>query len=441
MRRLRLLIFFRAFLLLIFSLGFSWLLWQGYYLYAAILSPFLFWILSLNYRSQLRAYRELEEFAEAATYRDFSRFFPLQHAGPEIRPLRKAFNEINGVFKKINNERETQYQYMQKLLHLVDTAIISYEVEQSRVVWMNESFKDLFRIPYLSALPSLKRRNEELFLEVSQLSSSETKVVALPTTKGIIKLQMTASSFESNDGKYRLIAFQNINEALDETEAKAWQKLLSVLTHEIMNSIAPISSLADTLKRRLETLPPNEALDDIRLGTDTIKKRSEGLLRFAQTYRSLNKISQLELVTVTVAELFENLYQLMEPTLLQKGIELDIILKDPSLELSLDVNLIEQVLINLLLNAIEGVKETAGPYISLAADYNKGKPYIKVSDNGRGIPKDLLENIFIPFFTTRKSGSGVGLTLSKQIMLLHKGNISVQSEEGRGSTFTLQFGM
>jgi two-component system, NtrC family, nitrogen regulation sensor histidine kinase NtrY len=94
-----------------------------------------------------------------------------------------------------------------------------------------------------------------------------------------------------------------------------------------------------------------------------------------------------------------------------------------------------------LLNAIEGVKETAEPYISLAADYNKGKPYIKVSDNGRGIPKDLLENIFIPFFTTRKSGSGVGLTLSKQIMLLHKGNISVQSEEGRGSTFTLQFGM
>src|SRR5690606_4149675 len=145
------------------------------------------------------------------------------------------------------------------------------------------------------------------------------------------------------------------------------------------------------------------------------------------------------LTTVYAADMFENLYQLMEPSLIQKNIELDIILKDPILQLSLDINLIEQVLINLLLNAMEAVKDADKPYISLSALANNSGPQIKITDNGRGIPKDLLESIFIPFFTTRKSGSGVGLTLSKQIMLMHKGNISVHSEEGKGSVFTLQF--
>ncbi|GAA4803496.1 sensor histidine kinase [Olivibacter ginsenosidimutans] len=408
-------------------------------MYALLLFPITLWVLGLNFRSQLRAYRELEEFAEAARYRDFTRFFPLQHAGPEIRPLRGAFNEINGVFKRISSERETQYQYLQKILEVVNTAILSYDEQTGKIVWINEAFKELFNIPYISYLEGLHKRNPDLYQQVKDIPSGKGDVLSIITPKGTLKLQFSSSSFQTPDGHYRLLAFQNINEALDATESKAWQKLLSVLTHEIMNSIAPISSLADTLKNRLDGLPNSDELDDIRLGTETIKRRSEGLLKFAGTYRSLNKITQPELTTVLAAELFENLYQLMEPSLLQKQIELDIILKDPYLQIMLDINLIEQVLINLLLNAIEAVKDLEKPYISLSALANNGNPQIKVADNGKGIPKDLLENIFIPFFTTRKNGSGVGLTLSKQIMLMHKGNISVHSEEGKGSVFTLQF--
>lgn len=440
MNRLRLLIIFRAFLLFVGVSLLCWLILKGYFLYALIVFPICIWMLTLNFRSQLRAYRELEEFAEAARYRDFTRFFPLQNAGPEIRPLRGAFNEINGVFKKISSERETQYQYLQKILELVNTAILSYEENTGKVIWMNEAFKELFNIPYLSIMSGLNKRNPDLYHRVIDMPPGEINVFTVPTpSKGMLKLQFSSSSFQTPEGYYRLLAFQNINEALDETESKAWQKLLSVLTHEIMNSIAPISSLADTLKNRLETLPNSEELDDIRLGTETIKRRSEGLLKFASTYRSLNKIAQPEASIVYAAELFENLYQLMEPTLLQKNIVLDIILKDPRLQLSLDINLIEQVLINLLLNAIEAVKDEDKPYISLQASANNGNPQIKITDNGRGIPPELLENIFIPFFTTRKTGSGVGLTLSKQIMLMHRGNITVQSEEGKGSVFTLQF--
>jgi len=439
MNRLRLLITFRAILLFFIIALFCWLILKAYYLYALLVLPIAIWILSLNFRSQLRAYRELEEFAEAARYRDFTRFFPLQHAGPEIRPLRGAFNEINSVFKKISSERETQYQYLQKILEVVNTAILSYDEQSGKVVWINEAFKELFHIPYISLIEGLNKRNPDLFQKITAASSGKVNVFTVNTPKGMLKLQFAASSFQTPEGHYRLLAFQNINEALDETESKAWQKLLSVLTHEIMNSIAPISSLADTLKNRLVGLPNSEELDDIRLGTETIKRRSEGLLKFAGTYRSLNKITQPELTTVFASELFENLYQLMEPSLIQKNIELDIILKDPRLQLDLDINLIEQVLINLLLNAIEAVKDVEKPYISLSALANNGNPQIKVTDNGKGIPDDLLENIFIPFFTTRKSGSGVGLTLSKQIMLMHKGNITVHSEENKGSVFTLQF--
>ncbi|SEL79888.1 sensor histidine kinase [Parapedobacter koreensis] len=439
MRRFRRLIFFRAILLLLALTSLAYLLFKGQYLYALLLGPFCVWMLTLNFRSQLLAYRELEEFAEAARYRDFTRHFPLSYAKAELLPLRSAFNEINGVFKKITGERETQYQYLHQILEIVDTAILSYNTETHEVVWMNDAFKKLFRIPYLHRFDGLQRKNEDLYQKTLQLVPGEQTLLSVNSAKGNIKLLLTSSYFQTPEGKFQLVVYQNVNEAIDETEAKAWQKLLSVLTHEIMNSIAPISSLADTLKTRLDSMPNSEDLEDIRLGTETIKRRSEGLLKFAGTYRSLNKIERPNINRVYAADLFENLYQLMEPSLIQKNIELDIILKDTQLQLDLDVNLIEQVLINLLLNAIEAVKEVPNANISLSASANDGKPQIKVSDNGRGIPPDLLESIFIPFFTTRKTGSGVGLTLSKQIMLLHGGNILVQSEEGKGSVFTLQF--
>jgi len=439
MRKFRRLIFLRAFLLFLGLTLLAYLLLSKNYLYAFLLLPFCIWILWFTIRSQIRTYQELQEFAEAARYRDFTRQFALDRASIEIRPLRVAFNNINDVLKRISGEREVQYQYLQKILELVDTAIISYEEENGKVMWINESFKVLFDIPYFSTIHTLKKKNKGLYDEIIKSVPGNNGLFTFDTEQGSMKLQLHTSSFQTTEGNYRLVALQNINAALDETESKAWQKLLSVLTHEIMNSIAPISSLADTIKNRLEGLPYMEELEDIRLGTETIKRRSEGLLKFAGTYRTLNKITQPDLISVRAADLFENLYVLLEPTLIKKEIELDIILKDPSIELLVDISLIEQVLINILLNAIEAVKNTANPYIRLQALLVNGRVQIKVSDNGIGMPPDIMDNIFTPFFTTRKTGSGVGLTLSKQIMLLHKGNILANSEEGKGSTFTLQF--
>jgi nitrogen fixation/metabolism regulation signal transduction histidine kinase len=438
-------LFIRVLLLFAVMLAAVWLLLNRQYLFASITVPVLIYQLYDLYRLLKKAQDEVKEFAESVHYRDFSRYFNVKTAPAELQPLREGFNEINTTFKVISREKETQYVYLQKILELVDTGILSYNVGSGEIAWMNETFKKLMGIPYLKTIHSLEKRDEALYKEVLAIKTGESKVAKATTEKSNFKVLLSATAFQTDGEIFKLIAFQNVSEALDETEAEAWRKLLSVMTHEIMNSVAPISSLADTLKNRLHKsaghLQNNEgSVDDLELGIDTIKRRSEGLLKFAETYRNLNKITTLNIKKVLVRDLFETLHQLMQPSLEQKQIELEIILKDPAITLNADTNLVEQVLINLLVNAMEAVKEKLLPRIALSAwNSTDGKTIIKVADNGVGMEAEIMDKIFIPFFSTRKTGSGIGLSLCKQIMLLHKGSIQVQSKEGEGSSFVLVF--
>lgn len=423
----------------------AFLLVKGWYIYLLLLIPVIIFQLIEFYRFQRKTHDELAQFVESVHYRDFSRYFDVKHAPLEVQQLRQGFNEINSTFKVISKEKETQYQYLQKILELVDTGILSYDEETGDVVWMNESLKRMLQLPYLKTIGSLRRRDEELFKEVMDLKPGDNTIATAHLEKTSFKALLSATAFQTEGKVYKLIAFQNVNEALDVTESKAWQKLLSVLTHEIMNSVAPISSLAETLKHRLQesvgTLNNESgAVDDLELGIETIKRRSEGLLKFAETYRSLNKITTLNLKKIYVRDLFENLLQLMQPTLEQKNIEIETILKDTDLALEVDPSLLEQVLINLIVNAMEAVKDRPEPRIILSASQTLNrKTVIRVADNGPGMTAEVMEKIFIPFFSTKKSGSGIGLSLCKQIMMLHKGNIQVQSVEGQGTAFLLQF--
>jgi nitrogen fixation/metabolism regulation signal transduction histidine kinase len=438
-------ILLRVLLLFITLTAASFLLVKQWYVYLLIAAPVIIYQVIDIFRFQRKAHVELNEFVESVHYRDFSRYFDVKHAPIELQPLRKGFNEINTTFKVISKEKETQYQYLQKILELVDTGILSYEEKTGLVVWMNESLKKMMQLPYLKTIHSLARRDEELYKEILVLKPGISKIASAHFERSSFKVLLSATAFQTEGKIYKLIAFQNVNEALDETESKAWQKLLSVMTHEIMNSVAPISSLADTLKHRLQQSVTSlnddgGSLDDLELGIDTIKRRSEGLLKFAETYRNLNKITTLNLKKVYVRDLFGNLLQLMQPTLEQKNIELETILKDTDLQLEIDTNLVEQVLINLVVNAIEAIKDKASPKIVLSAYIaSNHKSVIKIADNGSGMPPELLDKIFVPFFSTKKSGSGIGLSLCKQIMMLHRGNIQVQSVEGEGTAFFLQF--
>ncbi len=415
------------------------------WMYVLLTLPLLAYQLLELIRFQRKALAEINQFVEAVHYRDFSRHFDVQHAPYELQPLRKGFNEISAAFKIISKEKETQYHYLQKILELVDTGIISYAEDTGEVIWINESLKRLLQLPYLKTIHSLGKRDPLLYGEVLTLKPGESRVAAAHLERETFKVLLSVTAFQTDGRKYRLIAFQNVHEALDETESKAWQKLLRVMTHEIMNSVAPISSLAATMKNRLQAAaggtPDSTTLEDLDLGIETIKRRSDGLLQFAETYRSLNQINTLHLQRVKVSELLAYLHHLMQPTLTQKNIELEIILKDPQLAMQADRSLMEQVFINLLVNAIEAVKGAAEPKIIISAEQTtNGKTILKVADNGYGMPEELMERIFIPFFSTKKQGSGIGLSLCKQIIMLHRGTINVQSVEGKGTVFTMQFG-
>ena len=438
-------ILYRVVLLFVTLLITSFLFAKDQRVYLFILVPVVLFQLFDLFRFHRKAFEEINLFVESVQYKDFTRHFNVSSAPSELKALRKGFNQINDTFKIISNEKEIQYQYLQNILELVDTGILSYDAETGAVIWMNESLKKMLQLPYLKTIHSLKKREEELYLDIIQLKPGEGKIANAYPEKGKFKVLLSATAFQTEGKKYNLIAFQNINEAVDETEAKAWQKLLSVMTHEIMNSVAPISSLAGTLKNNLQKSRNPGAdreieLADLEIGIETIQRRSEGLLKFAETYRNLNKIITPTLKTIYIRDLFENICNLMQPETDRKKIEMDIVLKDMDIKVEADETLMEQVLINLVVNAMEAVKEKEEGKIILSAGRDlQDKVFVKVSDNGSGMDKDILENIFIPFFSTKKRGSGIGLSLSKQIMMLHKGNIQVQSKLGEGSMFTMQF--
>jgi len=438
-------IFIRALLVFITLFLASLSILKEWYLAEIILVPIIIFQFVDYYKFHRKAQSEIEQFVEAIHYRDFSRYFDVKRAPAELQPFRTGFNEINSTFKIISKEKETQYLHLKTILEIVDTGILSYETESGEILWMNESLKSLLQIPYLKTIHSLEKRNKELYEQVIGLSPGNKIISSITKDNSVCKILLSATTFQNENKKYKLIAFQNINEALDETESNAWQKLLSVMTHEIMNSVAPISSLAETLKDTIQESmrhpeSSKESLSDIETGISTIKKRSEGLLKFTETYRNMSKITKASLAKVTVMELFEQVQQLMQPTIEKKNIELEVILRDPFLAFEADPNLIEQVLINLVLNAMDAVRDEPQPKVTLAAEINaNSRVIIKVADNGTGIKPELLDKIFIPFFSTKKTGSGIGLSLCKQIMVLHKGNIQIKSNEGDGTIVSLIF--
>lgn len=417
----------------------AFLVFKGFYAYAVLIFLLLACLAYSIYQQIHFLSQQVVEFSEAVKYHDFTRRFVVKNAKSTEGRLFTSFNQINDTYKEISMDKEIQHQYLDRVINMLNSAIIFYQLDSGKVMWVNDAFKQLFHMPHLGNISALKKKHEELYEKTMRLDVGQQQMESVQSKKGKIKLLIQSSSFETQDAVFRIVVYQNINEAMDETETKAWQKLLRVLTHEIMNSIAPISSLAETLNGRLNHFRGQEDIEDLKVGISTIQRRSQGLLHFAKSYRMINKVDEPLLVPISAAQLFEHIYQLLEPTILQKNVDVDIILKNTRLILHADVNLIEQVIINLMLNAIDAVKLNDNPYISLSAIEADGKIQVRIEDNGIGIPSDLQEQIFTPFFTTKKTGTGVGLTLSKQIMLLHKGTIFVNSEEGKGSVFILQF--
>ena len=248
--------------------------------------------------------------------------------------------------------------------------------------------------------------------------------------------------------RYYLISFSDLKNEIEQKEIEAWHKLIRILAHEVMNSVTPISSLSETVQHMLTNSAGEpitteeftiERIHDIREAMGTIVRRSRGMLNFVEEYRKLTKLPAPNFEVFGVKELLDEVTALMKPQAEKAGVSLSAEVAQSKLALKADRKMVEQVLINLISNAIYSLEEQADGQIALRSSVTEEHTLIYVQDNGRGIPENILPSIFIPFFSTRKNGSGIGLTLSKNIMKLHKGNITVQSQEGKGTTFQLTF--
>lgn len=394
--------------------------------------------------------RHLTSFLESIRYSDFSRSFQVEGLGKSYDQLKSSFNSVITEFQNIRSEKEEHFHYLRNVVQHIGIALIAFQ-RDGKIELINTAAKRLFQIDYLNDIYSLEKVSEDLVTTLLLLKSGESTLIKINIDDEFLQLSVYATEFKLKDQAITLVSIQNIQAELEEQEMKAWQNLIRVLTHEIMNSITPISSLASTVNNMLlemdESLKekfPQEfdtgTINDIRDAINTIHNRSEGLIHFVESYRNLTQIPTPDFKRVLVLDLFQNIELLMESELAEKSIDFISSVDPESLDVSADQKLIEQVLINLIKNAIHATTGKAGSKITLKANMDeRSRVMIQVIDNGTGILEDVLEKVFIPFFTTKSKGSGIGLSLSKQIMRNHGGTLSAYSIPNRETGFTLKF--
>lgn len=402
-----------------------------------VIAAILFWD-TMNYMDKTN--EDFTAFLMGIQYEDFSATYSGYHKGTSFGKLYEAFNLITTKFRNIKAEKVANHQYLQTIIEHVNTGLLCIN-EEKEVVLMNKALKELLRKPYLKDFAAVEKLFPELHKLITRLESGQHELIKMTVQNRLLELSVSVADFKLREAPYKLISFQNIQKELEEKELDAWQKLIRILTHEIMNSVTPITSLASSLKGLIEDkerVLDEEEMEDIRDGIYAIQKRGEGLLHFTETYRSLTKIPPPKFQLVEAQPLLERIHILFKPVLKKYGVELELQFPSKMVVFIADVELIEQVIINLLKNGIEAAREVENPKIEIRAiKTNEGKTIIEVQDNGKGIKEDVLDKIFVPFFTTKKEGSGIGLSLSRQIMRLHKGNIEVNSVIGKGTVFTL----
>lgn len=389
--------------------------------------------------------RDLASFLESIRFSEFTRSFKIEGMGSSFDELNKAFNDVIHDFQKVRSEKEEQYQYLQSLVKNIDVSLITYQ-RDGTVDMVNNSFKKLFQINTIHNIHELTDISPELVNTLIRFEPGKNCLVKVQEEDDILQLAVSGTEFRVFDKSIILVTIKNIQSVLEDQETESWQKLIRVLTHEIMNSITPISSITSTLDlmfkdaREQDTVPDKESIEEVHMAIKTINKRSNGLLHFVNTYRNLTKIPKPNFRVAKIKEVLDDIHLLVKEEIKENNVNYQVSIEPESLEFHADTKLIEQVLINLIKNAIHALDNTEEPQISLRAYYNKrGRVTIQVSDNGQGILKDVLDKIFIPFFTTKPKGSGIGLSLSKQIMRLHGGSITATSEVEKGTTFTMTF--
>ncbi len=439
---------FRTLMIFILALFASWLLVADASLLFVLICLIIETVIVINLINYLNSTnRKLGYFLDAVQNEDSSLSFPTNITDKPTRELYVGLNKVNKQIQQLRIENRQQEQYFQTLLEHVGTGILTFN-NNGFVLHANSAAKKMLAVEVLTHISQLGRINKNLFLAIRDIKPFEQKLVSYATERGTIQLLLKATSFKTKESELILLSVQDIRNELDEKELDSWMKLIRVLMHEIMNSIAPITSLSETLYKYYfpngsQVLP--EEVDDAMIqttikGLDVIRERGNGLMQFVESYRKLTRLSKPEMKFFRIADLFEKLKILFSSLENSEKVKLYIAVKPPDMELYADENQVAQVLLNLLKNALLALDDRLDGRIQLLSGFNSDhRTEFRIIDNGPGIPAEILEQIFVPFFTTRENGSGIGLSLSRQIMRLHGGSLRVRSVPGKETAFSMVF--
>lgn len=405
-----------------------------------IMLVFVFFIGQNLYHYVTTFNRKFVRFLESVRYSDFTIKFRADNTmGDTFEELNQQFNEVLTAFRQARAEKEASLQYLNTIVQHIGTGLITFDAD-GKVNLINNAALRMLDIYRLSQLSELQETHPRLF---ELLSNLETGVRVLYNAPNDQPLAVQGTAIQMRGTWVRVVALQNIGTELQQKEVEAWQNLTRVLRHEIMNSMTPIVSLVGTMRLIVNediepTTTDHEAVVDLKEALSTLEKRSKGMMQFVNAYRDFTTLPKPNLRTVSVRELVQEVMQLLQPQMLARGIHSQVTIEPEDLTIRADMDQLQQVLINLVKNALEAFDNHPKPLIEIKAySSDNQKTIIRVEDNGSGIEPEALEQIFIPFYTTKKTGSGIGLSLSRQILQQHNGQLLVQSEVGTGTSFSL----
>ena len=390
---------------------------------------------------------DLTRFLDAMRYGDFGQKFDHAGMGAGFIELGEAITDILEKFRQYRGQQVEELKHLKALIEHVPVPLMSLKGDGTISVH-NNAARRLFGTAYVARISDLAQFGDEFRKRVLSLEPGERHLVTFKVDDMEQTLTIASTQIILAGKVEKLISLQDIQSELDVAQLKAWQDLVRVLTHEIMNSITPVSSLAktsiDLVDDVINKVEGQEALIteliDVRDAVDTVARRSDSLMHFVQSYRRLTRLPPPETAQLSLNEVFDNIIKVATVEWDKKGILVERNISAKGLEVSADPEMLDQLLINLLKNAEQALEKSDKPKVKLTAKLNKrGRIVIEVSDNGPGISEDLAAKIFVPFYTTKRDGSGVGLALTRQIMTAHGGSVGLSKTEGGGATFILTF--
>ena len=445
----------RIFIIIIFCVLFSFFLVRNIWFSSAGVGVLIVLQVYFLIRYVNNTNYSLVKFLDALKTEDYSVYFSPSKKGDSFAKVYDDFNLIIKIFKRNKIEKEAQYKYFKYILEHVNLGIISIRKEDlykehsdSEILFLNRAACEILRQPQHKYWHRIAANIPWFVEEIKSLADGGKSLVDFGDDVERKQLSLEVMEIQLLNAPYLIIAFQDIRSEIEQKEMEAWHNVIRVLAHEMLNSFTPVSSLASTIKSLTESgngeplareALEDEDIQDINMAANTIKKRSDGLLVFVKDYRTISNVPVPKLEPINVKKFLSEIQLLMSAPAQEAGVQIKLLAVPANAVVRMDTKLIEQVMINLINNSLHALNGTPDPLIKLSCIVEQDKTIILVTDNGKGIEEKIMNQIFIPFYTTKKNGSGIGLSLSKNILKKHGGNLLVSSQIGVNTTFSLIF--